>query len=143
MKENPEATNPAFLVRNLEEAKAIRKAAGERSHARALLLVSTPSTAAKEGALWFLSLIQEAGWPKESRDVLPVLDCGEHPGYALEALELAPLGIIFSGPKPVAEKLAAVAKAKACLFFYERPELIELPLDPRARAECLRPLVSD
>ena len=42
---------------------------------RALLLVSTPSTAAKEGALWFLSLIEEAGWPKESRGVLPVLDC--------------------------------------------------------------------
>ena len=143
MKKKSETASLAFLVRNLEEAKAIRKAAGERSHARALLLVSTPSTAAKEGALWFLSLIEEAGWPMESRDVLPVLDCGEHHGYVLEALELAPLGIVFSGPKPVAEKLAAVAKAKACLFFYERPELIELPLDPRGRAEHLRALVLD
>jgi hypothetical protein len=143
MKEKSETASLAFLVQNLEEAIAIRKAAGERSHARALLLVSTPSTAAKEGALWFLSLIEEAGWPKESRDVLPVLDCGEHPGYVLEALELAPLGIIFSGPTPIAEKLSAIAEAKGCTFYCKRPELIELPLDPGARAEHLRALKLD
>lgn len=146
MKEETETASLAFLVRNLEEAKAIHDAVGGLSRTHPLLLVSQPSTAAKEGALWFLSLIEEAGWPRGSNDAhpidaLPIVDCGEHPGYALEALELDPLGIIFSGPRSVAAKLSEIAKAKTRPFYHERPELIELPTDREARTERLRLLV--
>ena len=141
MKGKPETSDLAFLVRDLEEAKAIIRELGELEHSRPLLLISAPSTAAKEGALWFRSLIEEAGRQKKHSNAVGIVDCGAHAGYALEALELAPLGIIFSGSECVAEKLSTIAAAKASPFFRERPEVLELPRDPKARVERLQLLV--
>ncbi|MBM3566523.1 MAG: hypothetical protein FJX42_10490 [Alphaproteobacteria bacterium] len=92
----------AFVVRDLEQAKAALKAARERG--LFVSLISEPGAAAQLGPAVWRAMIAEADRAEPGALKDSVLDCGADPGWALAALR--------EGLKTIAVSLPADARAK-------------------------------
>ena len=104
-------------IEDLPGAVAALKAAGPRP----LALMASEETAALMGAAWFKALLDAAARSMPDARVAGILDCGAAPGRVMEALELGILEVVFTGPSEVAEKLAAIARARGARLWTHRP----------------------
>ncbi|MBP2291922.1 hypothetical protein [Azospirillum rugosum] len=94
-------------MHSLDDARAACAAAADLGVT--VRLVSAPAGAAHGGALWFRELVARAAaeWPSAAPTA--VLDCSDRAGDAQGALAAGIGVILFTGPAPVAAKLADIA----------------------------------
>ena len=113
-------TVPAFVVHDLEQAKAALKVARELR--RRVLLVSAPNAAATLGPAVWREIIAEADKAHPGALAGALLDCGDEPGHALAALR-AGLKSIRTGATPeVRAKIADMAAQMGATIVAERPD---------------------
>lgn len=122
MKKNaPQALNcPAYLVRHFADGQAALREA-EKSKAK-VFLVSAPDAAAREGALWFKALSESLREKFPEARFLALLDCGDSPGFLLEAVSLGGMGVIFTGKGKHTKALGQIAEKANVPFFTTRPK---------------------
>lgn len=105
---------PAVIIHSLEHANlAIQPGLP-------VTLVSAPGAALYGGCLWWSALLTEAGF-----DGLALLDCGDAPGRAVEAIRLGVRGIILSSP-PELWQAVANAAGKNVLILRTAPAALDM-----------------
>jgi hypothetical protein len=113
---------PAVIVRGLEHAVAVLRAAG----AAPVLLLSPPEAARLLGPASWVEMLAAARARVPGTAATGVLDCGGSAGTAQEALAAAADGILFVGGGVQADRLASIAARAGALFLRARPEALDL-----------------
>lgn len=109
-----QALPPAVIIHNLAQicmALAV---------ARPVTLLSAPGAAAAWGGLWWRSLLEAASHAGPA-----LLDCGESPGRAIEALMLGLHGVVLA-PNPAWDEVAALAQQTRALLLPTAPVALDL-----------------
>ncbi len=107
--------SPAVMVHSLGHAQL---ALGPR---RPVTLLSAPAAAQYAGCLWWRELLAQAGFGD-----LALLDCGDAPGRALEALKLGLQGIVLRCPPAAFAVVAEIAAAQGAMLLDEAPPALDL-----------------
>ena len=121
-------------IHSLAEARAACAAAAERGVP--LLLVSAPAASAHGGALWFQDILRRAAAEFPTVSLTSVLDCADRAGDAQAALAAGVRAVLFTGPAPVAERLADIAAQCGAILLTERPSALDLRDAGRAEDAC-------
>lgn len=103
-------TDKTIIIHSLEHAVAALKVARELGSS--VTLASPPGAAAYTGALWFREVVKEAEREVPEADFTAVLDCGDKPGLVMAAFRHGVASVRFTGAKPEAEKLEAMAESE-------------------------------
>ena len=109
----------AFVVRDLDQAKAALKAARERG--LFVSLVSPPGWAAQMGPAVWRAMIAEAERAEPGALQDAVLDCGDDPGWALAALREGVKAVVLRAPAETRTKIADIAAQTGAKVLNERP----------------------
>ena len=117
-------STPPIRVHSLAEARAACAAAAELGVP--LRLVSAPAGGAHGGALWFRSVAAQAGAEFPAIDLTAVLDCADRAGDAQGALASGVRAVLFTGPAPVAARLADIAGRTGALLLPCLPPALDL-----------------
>ncbi|MDP9196924.1 MAG: hypothetical protein M3O22_09245 [Pseudomonadota bacterium] len=102
---------PAITIHSLEECRAAvlqARKAGQDS----VVLLSAPMAGAHGGALWFSAMIRLVREEFPDMAVTGILDCGNHPGLALQALEADGVEVLVSPDTPGLSALQDIAAAR-------------------------------
>jgi hypothetical protein len=118
----PIALPPAVIVRGLEDARSVLRAAG----ARPVLLLSPPEAARLLGPAWWVAMLDAARAEVPGATARGVLDCGDAAGMAQEALAAGADGILFTGPEAQARRLASVAAKAGALLLRAKPATLDM-----------------
>jgi hypothetical protein len=102
----------AVIVHDVNQARAAL-AAG-----RPVTLLSAPNAAMFGGCLWWRALLREADFAG-----LSLLDCGDAPGRALEAIRLGLPGVILTASDAYAAVAIIAAEAGAVMLRQAPPAL--------------------
>ena len=96
------------------------------SHGRGVTLLSAPGAALFAGAGWWRALVADAraGWPGAAFD--DVLDCGDAPGRALEALRVGQRAVVLDPGCAAWGAVAALAAHEGAVVLGRRPESLDL-----------------
>lgn len=113
-------TPSAFVVHDLEQAKAALKAARERG--LCVLLVSAKGAAATLGPAVWREMIAAAEKAEPGALAAAVLDCGDDPGFALAALREGVKAIRVDARPEVRAKLADIAGQRGATLMADRPD---------------------
>lgn len=128
---------PAFIVHDLDQARAVAAAAEESG--RPILLLTPPDSAAALGVLWLRELARHLRREHPLADVLAVLDCGDRAALAHEALRAGAEAVYFTGPEEQAGALAEVAAALGSTVLRDRPAALDLgSVPPKRRVEAAK-----
>lgn len=111
---------PAFVVHDLEQAKAALKAARERG--LCVLLVSAPNAAAALGPAVWREIVALADKAEPGALAGAILDCGGDPGFALAALREGVATIRVDARPEVLAKLADIAGQRGAALIADRPD---------------------
>ena len=117
---------PATMIHGLLHAR-LALAAG-----RPVTLLSGVGAASYAGCGWWRALVAAALAEYPGREVPDVLDCGDAPGRALEALSLG-CRLLVLGPGPAWEDVAARAAAQGARLLAGAPPALDLA---KAGAGC-------
>ena len=96
-----------IIVHSLGHARAAVAAAAALGVP--VTLASASGAGGYAGPLWFKALIEAATLDHPGVAVSAVLDCGDEAGTVLGALRAGIKRVRFTGPAPIAERLAAIA----------------------------------
>ena len=97
-------------------------------------LVSAPGAALYAGAGWWLGLIAAARAAHPDRRFDDVLDCGDAPGAAAEALRAGQRSLVLHPTAPaVFERVRLMAEALGATLLTEMPEALDLARPGAAR----------
>jgi hypothetical protein len=107
-----------------QQARLALAAAGPRG----LLLLSAPGAAGSMGAAWFLALVAQAreALGAEAPPHWAVLDCGNAPGFALQALRAGAAVLVLDPAVPAFAAVAAAAASVGAVVWAERPTALDL-----------------
>ncbi len=111
---------PAFVVHDLEQAKAALKAARERG--LRVLLVSAAGAAAALGPAVWREMAAQAEQAEPGATAAAVLDCGDDPGLALAALRAGVKTIRVGAGPEVRAKIADIAGQMGATLIADRPD---------------------
>ncbi len=81
------------------------------------------------GCLWWSALLAAAGWTGPA-----LLDCGDAPGRALEALKLGATGIVLGCPPPAFAVVAGIAADQGAMLLAAAPPALDLAQRGAARS---------
>jgi hypothetical protein len=118
---------PAVVAHTPGQARAALEAAGPRG----VVLLSTPAAAGGMGAGWFLALVAQAR-EAVGGDARPpplhwaALDCGDSPGFALQALRAGARVLVLAPAAPAFPAVAAAADEAGAVLWAERPPALDL-----------------
>jgi hypothetical protein len=105
---------PAVIVHGIDDANMAFSAG------RPVTLLSAPFAASFGGCLWWAALMRAAG--AESS----LLDCGDAPGRAVEALRLGLPGVVLQCEPEIFAAVAAIAAAQGALVLADAPPALDL-----------------
>lgn len=111
---------PAFVVYGLDHARAAL------APGRPITLLSSAGAASHAGCGWWRALVAASGTTGPD-----ILDCGDAPGRAMEALRLGCRLIVLAPDVPAFGLLQARAAAVGSTLLPARPPALDLG-DPRA-----------
>jgi hypothetical protein len=126
-----DASPPAVVVHTPRDVRAALAFAGSRG----VLLLSPPGAAGNMGAAWFLALVEQAraAIDGEAPPHWAVLDCGNAPGFALQALRAGARTLVLDPAMPAFPAVADAAASLGAALWAERPPALDLGrLDLRA-----------
>jgi hypothetical protein len=86
-----------------------------------VLLLSAPGAGLYGGCLWWLKLIEAAGFGGQA-----LLDCGDAPGRAVEAIRARVSGVVLACEPELFAAVAAFGAAQGVLVLGERPPALDL-----------------
>jgi fructose/tagatose bisphosphate aldolase len=130
-----------IIVHDLRNARAALAASADLGVP--VLVRSAPDAAAYLGPSLFKAIIDQAAAEHPGARFTAVLDCGDQPGTALNALRHGVKAVAFSGPRAVREKIADIAaKCGATVTADETSALDLLEVDD-AEAACRSWLAED
>ncbi len=121
-------------IHSLAEARAACAAAVECG--MPLLLVSAPAASSHVGALWFQGMVRRAAADFPTVSLTAVLDCADRAGDAQAALAAGVRAILFTGPAPVAERLADIAAQHGAVLLTDRASALDLRAARHAEETC-------
>lgn len=133
-------SGPAITIHSAADARAALAAAAEAGVA--VTLVSAPGAAAYVGPAWFREVVAEARAHHPDALAAALLDCGDRPGDVLAAFRAGVPGVVFTGRRDVAEKLAALARAHGIAFHTAYPPARDLLDVSDPLAACRRWLMA-
>lgn len=110
---------PAVVIHGLPHARAALVLG------RAATLLSAPGAASYAGAAWWRALVAAARAEFPALDPPDVLDCGDAPGRALEALSLG-CRVVVLRPGLAFADIAERAAAQGTLLLAEPPAALDL-----------------
>lgn len=110
---------PAVVIHGLPHARAALMPG------RAATLLSAPGAPSYAGAAWWRALVAAARAEFPALDPPDVLDCGDAPGRALEALSLGCRMVVLR-PGPAFADIAERAAAQGVLLLAEPPAALNL-----------------
>lgn len=122
------------MIHSLAHAVTALKAAEEAG--TPITLLSPPDFAAYGGAGFFNAIVRRARAKVPAARSEAVLDCGDAPGVALEALRAGVEAVRFGGRPSVRKKIAEIAAAHGAQLFTVRPQALDLLDAADARAAC-------
>jgi hypothetical protein len=115
MKKSP----PAVMIHGLDHARTAL------APGLPVTLLSAPGAATYAGCLWWREVLAQAGFTGPA-----LLDCGDAPGRALEALKLGLSGVILSPAQAVVSQIGA---AQGALVLTQAPPSLDLAQAGAAR----------
>jgi hypothetical protein len=113
---------PAVIVHSLAHARQAL------APARPVTLLSARGAAQFAGCLWWQELLAQSGHAGAA-----LLDCGDAPGRALEALKLGLTGLVLRCPPPAFAVVAEIAAAQGAVLVAEAPPALDLAESGAAR----------
>jgi len=125
-----------IIVHSLAHARAALGAA--RALKRRVTLVSAAGCAGAAGPLWFKSLIDAAAEEYPGAPVSALLDCGDEPGMALNALRHGLRRLRVSGEASALRRLKDIARQTGAAIETGRPPPALDLLDSRDPAATVR-----
>jgi hypothetical protein len=105
---------PAVIVHGLDDARAAL-AVG-----RPVTLLSAPGAASFGGCLWWAALMRAAAAASS------LLDCGDAPGRAVEALRLGLPGVVLQCETEIFAAVAGIAAAQGAVLLAVPPPALDL-----------------
>ena len=101
-----------------------------------LFLVSAPAASSHAGALWFQGVVRRVTAEFPTVSLTAALDCGDRAGDAQAALAAGVRAVLYTGPPPVAERLADIAAQHGSVLLTDRPSALDLRDARRAEEAC-------
>ena len=111
---------PCCVVRGLVEGRLALRAG------RPVTLLSAPGAASFGGSASWIALVGTLRAEHPSLGFLDILDCGDAPGRALEALRLGQHILVFTGEASAEQALRERAAALGATVLAERPPALDL-----------------
>lgn len=133
-KASPRKLPRAIVIHSLAHAVIALKAAEETG--APVTLLSPPDFAAYGGAGFFNAIVRRARAKVPAAQSEAVLDCGDAPGVALEALRAGAEAVRFGGRPTVRKKIAEIAAAHGARLFTVRPQALDLLDAADTHAAC-------
>jgi hypothetical protein len=112
---------PAVIVHGIEDARAAL------APGRPLIFLSAPGAALHGGCLWWQALMRLAG------QNFSLLDCGDAPGRAVEALRLGLPGVVLACEDTAFAVVAGIAAAEGVLLLPAAPPALDMAAPGAAR----------
>jgi hypothetical protein len=133
----PKPAAPVFIIHSLVHAVAALEVAAD---ARCpIIVLSAPNAGVYAGPGWFKALTDTARGAVPTADAVFVLDCGDDAGAVQGAIRAGIETVVFTGRADVAERLAAIARAKDARLLTASPDIsLDLGRWFFADAETLR-----
>ena len=125
--EPPAAAPPAVIVHGPADLR-IALAPG-----RPVTLLSAPGAALYAGCAWWRALVAEAVATHPGLVARDLLDCGDAPGRALEALRIGQKALILAAEAPGFAEVAATAMGCGAVLQTGRPPALDLAAPGAAR----------
>ncbi len=125
----------AIIVHSLDHAKAALSAAAELGVP--VTLRSAPGAAAYLGAAVFRDMIAEAVRTCPGVALTAVLDCGDNPGLALNALRQGIIVVRLDAAADVTSRVADIAAQSGAAVDEERDSVLDLLDTADFRGACL------
>jgi len=123
---------PAFIVDDLEQARAAAAAAVELE--TAILLLTRADSAAALGLHWSQELANRLRREYSQADLLVAFDCGDRGALAHEALRAGAEAICFTGPENETRALAEIAASSGRVLIASRPPAFDMGrISPKRR----------
>jgi hypothetical protein len=126
----------AVIIHELAHARAAVAAAAQAGVA--VELWSAPGAAASAGPGWFDATIRLAIAEGPDANVTAVLDCHDRADLVQAALRQGLGHVHFSGPEPVARRLADIARQSGATLHRRRPPALDLLYCDNPESECRR-----
>jgi hypothetical protein len=114
--------SPPIIVHSVPQTRLVL------AYGRPVTLLSAPGAAEYAGCLWWKHLLTEAEFFGTA-----LLDCGDAPGRALEALKLGLCGVILRCPPASYAVVAEIAAAQNALLLPQAPPALDLAQSGAAR----------
>jgi hypothetical protein len=105
---------PAVIVHGLADARTAL------APARPVTLLSAPGAASYAGCLWWAALMRAVG------QKFSLLDCGDAPGRAVEALRLGLPGIVLSCEAAIFAAVAGIAAERGAVLLTAPPPALDM-----------------
>lgn len=122
------ALAPAVMIHGLAQGRAALQPG------LPVTLISAPGAALFAGPPWWIAMLMALRAEHPGFDFPDVLDCGDAPGLAAQALRLGQRRIIFSPAAPLlAEGIAALAATCGAEVWAEAPPALDLARPGAAR----------
>jgi len=112
---------PAVIVHGLDDAKLAS------SYGRPVTLLSAPGAALFGGCLWWDALMRAVGADSS------LLDCGDAPGRAVEALRLGLPGVVLTCETEIFLRVAGIAAAHGAVLLPAAPPALDMAARGAAR----------
>jgi hypothetical protein len=123
---------PAFIVDDLDQARAAAAAAVELE--TAILLLTRADSAAALGLHWSQELANRLRREYPQADLLVAFDCGDRAALAHEALRAGAEAICFTGPENETRALAEIAASSGRVLIASRPPAFDMGrISPKRR----------
>jgi hypothetical protein len=117
-------TRPAFLIDDLEQARAAVTAAVESN--KPILLLTRADSAAALGLHWSQELANRLRREYQQADILGAFDCGDRVALAHEALRAGAEAVCFTGPELEERGLGEVAASLGRILIATRPPALDM-----------------
>jgi len=105
---------PAVIVHGINDARTAL------APGRPVTLLSAPGAAGYGGCLWWAALMRAAG------QKFSLLDCGDAPGRAVEALRLGLPGIVLSAEPAIFAAVAGIAAEQGAVLLRQAPPALDM-----------------
>jgi hypothetical protein len=106
--------SPAVIVHGIDDARAAL------APGRPVIFLSAPGAALYGGCLWWRALMREVG------QEFSLLDCGDAPGRAVEALRLGLPGVVLTCEDAAFAVVAGIAAAQDAILLPLAPPALDM-----------------
>jgi hypothetical protein len=106
---------PAVIIHSLNDVKRVM------APRLPVLLLSSPAAGLYGGCLWWLELLRAAEFSGPS-----LLDCGDAPGRAVEAVRLGVPGVILTCEPALFDAVGALAAIRGAILVAARPPALDM-----------------